>query len=141
MRKTVTAARMLANVPLFSQCTARERSRIGSLFAEARVREGRILCKEGEPGRECFIISEGNAKASLRGRKIADFGPGDFFGEMSLLDGGPRTATVVAQTPMTLFVLTPRELGTLVNQFPTVTTKMLRVMAQRLRSSEKAPTH
>jgi len=141
VRKKASATQALANVPLFSQCTARERAQIGSLLAQVRVKDGEVLCREGKPGRECFIVSEGHAKASLKGRKIAEFGPGAFFGEMSLLDGGPRTATIVAQTPMTLYVLSPSDLATLVNKFPTVTTKMLRVLAQRLRSADKAPTH
>ena len=140
MRRT-SAAGFLADVPIFSQCTARERARIVSLLTEVNVPAGKVLCTEGDPGRECFIVATGNARATLRGKKLADFGPGAFFGEMSILDGGPRTATIVAKTDMKLWVLDPRDLAALVNDFPTVTTKMLRVMAGRLRTAEKAPTH
>jgi CRP/FNR family cyclic AMP-dependent transcriptional regulator len=136
-----TPTQMLLNVPLFSQCSDRERARIASLLPEVRVPAGKVLCREGEPGRECFVVAEGKATATLRKRTLAEFGPGAFFGEMSLLDGGPRTATVVAQTPMTLYVLSPRELAGLIADFPSVTRKMLRVLAQRLRVTEKAPTH
>lgn len=134
-----SGAEILANVPLFSQCSPRERARIGALLTEVQVPAGKVLCKEGTAGRECFIVSDGEAKATLRGRKLASLGPGTFFGEMSLLDGGPRTATIVAQTPMTLYVLSPRDLAGLLADFPSVTTKMLRVLAQRLRAAEKAP--
>ncbi|MGZ4119836.1 MAG: Crp/Fnr family transcriptional regulator [Actinomycetota bacterium] len=140
MRRKASGAQMLANVPLFSQCTPRERARIGALLTEIRVPAGKTLCTEGTAGRECFIVADGRAKATLRRRKLANFGPGAFFGEMSLLDGGPRTATIVAETPMTLYVLSPRDLAGLTNDFPSVTTKMLRVLAQRLRAAEKAPT-
>jgi CRP/FNR family cyclic AMP-dependent transcriptional regulator len=140
LRKNAISA-ILGKVPLFSQLSSRELSRVSSLVTEVRVPEGKVLTREGEPGRECFVVGEGKAKAVLRGKKIASFGPGAFFGEMSLLDGGPRTATVTATSPMTLYVLDPRDLATLVEDFPSVTRKMLKVLAQRLRVAEKAPTH
>jgi CRP/FNR family cyclic AMP-dependent transcriptional regulator len=140
LRKNAITA-ILGQVPLFSQCTTRERSKIGSLLTEVRVPSGKVLTREGEPGRECFVVGEGKAKAELRGKKIATFGPGSFFGEMSLLDGGPRTATITTTAPTTLYVLDPRDLATLVADYPSVTRKMLKVLAERLRRAEKAPTH
>jgi len=140
LRKNAITA-ILGQVPLFSACSASELRKISPLLTEVRVPKGKVLTREGDPGRECFIIGEGKADATLRKKKLATFGPGSFFGEMSLLDGGPRTATVTANTPMTLYVLDPRDLATLVSDHPSVTRKMLKVLAQRLRATEKAPTH
>jgi CRP/FNR family transcriptional regulator, cyclic AMP receptor protein len=132
---------LLRNVTLFAACSDKELSRIASLADELRVDEGHVLTREGKVGGECFVIVEGEAKATLRGKKLATFGPGSFFGEMSLLDHGPRAATVTAQTPMHLLVLDPRGFSSLVDDVPAVARKIMRVLAERLRANEKAPTH
>jgi CRP-like cAMP-binding protein len=134
-------AKLLSGVPMFSLLSKRELTRLGSLLTEIDVPAKEVLCRQGEPGRECFVIGEGSAKATIGRRTIATLGPGSVFGEMSLLDGGPRTATVTAQTPMRLYVLDPASFQTMLNRFPSVTRKILRVMAERLRAAEKAPTH
>lgn len=131
----------LKNVSLFSACTNRELGQIASLVDEVRVDEGTVLTKEGGPGRECFIIQEGQARCTLRGRKLATYGPGDFFGEMALLDQGPRSATVTAITPVRLYVLDARSFSTMLDKHPAVARKILRGLAQRLREAEKAPSH
>lgn len=131
---------VLANVMLFSECNRKELSRIGALATDLDVDEGTVLAREGEVGREFYIIIDGKAVVSISGRQIATLGPGDFFGEMSLLDMGPRVATVKAKTPMEVAVLDPREFATLLIENPAVSRKVLKVMAQRLRDAEKAPT-
>jgi CRP/FNR family transcriptional regulator, cyclic AMP receptor protein len=141
IRDRDTKVTLLAGVPMFSLLSRRELSRLSALMTEIDVRPKEVLVREGEPGRECFIIGEGSAKAVIGRRTIATLGPGSVFGEMSLLDGGPRTATVTAQTPMRLYVLDPASFLTMLNRFPSVTRKILRVMAERLRAAEKAPTH
>lgn len=132
---------VLKNVWLFSACTNKELSRIASMVDEADVSEGAVLTKEGAVGHEFFAVASGKATARLRNKKLASYGPGDFFGEMSLLDQGPRSATITADTDMTLYVLDGRSFGNLIERYPAVARKILRGLAQRLRKAEKAPTH
>ncbi|HSI82090.1 MAG TPA: cyclic nucleotide-binding domain-containing protein [Solirubrobacterales bacterium] len=133
---------LLSSVPLFSACTKRELSRIAALCDKIEVPEGRVLTREGEAGWEFFVIVDGEAKASMRGRRGATLGPGSFFGEMSLLDHGTRTATVTAETDMELLVLNARDFSGLLLEAPTVSRRILEVLAQRLREAERAqPQH
>jgi len=133
---------LLANVPLFSTCNKRELSRIASLVEEVEAPEGKVIVRQGDPGRECFVIADGRAKATIRGKRSAVLGPGSFFGEMSLLDHGPRSATVTAETDMRLLVLGSREFSSLVNEVPVVAVRMMRGLAERLRRSERQqPQH
>src|SRR5919108_6148204 len=133
---------LLSAVPLFSACTNRELRRIASLADQIEVPKGKVLTRQGDPGWECFVITEGEAKATMRGRGSATLGPGSFFGEMALLDQGPRSATVTAETDMHLLVLGSREFSSLVNEVPTVAVRMMRGLAERLRRSERTqPEH
>jgi len=132
--------KLLKGVRLFSACNDRELGRIASLVDEIKVEPGRVLTKEGEPGGEAFVVADGKASATLRKKKLATYGPGSFFGEMSLLDHGPRAATITADTPMHLLVLDPRSFVSLLDDVPSVSRKILRVLAERLRTVEKAPT-
>ncbi|MGH2760660.1 MAG: cyclic nucleotide-binding domain-containing protein [Actinomycetota bacterium] len=132
---------VLQNVWLFSACTSKELGRIASLVDEAEVPKGATLTKEGATGKEFFAVAEGAATAKLRGKKIASYGPGDFFGEMALIDQGPRSATITADTAMKLYVLDSRSFSTLIDRHPAVARKILRGLAGRLRKAEKAPTH
>jgi CRP-like cAMP-binding protein len=132
---------VLSQVLLFSGCNRKELAQIASLATEIDVPEGKVLAKEGSPGREFYVILDGKASVAIGGRRVATLGPSDFFGEMALLDQGPRVATVKAETPMEVAVLDPREFSTLVEEHPGVARKILKVLAQRLRDSERAPTH
>lgn len=131
---------LLGKVPLFSECTQKELSKIASLADEIEVDKGAVLTKEGLPGRECFVVSEGKAKATLRGKKLANYASGDVFGEMSLLDNEPRSATITAESDMVLFVVDSRSFWGLCEEAPSVTRKIMKSIAQRLRKVEKAPT-
>ena len=132
---------LLGNVRLFSACNKRELSRIAALADEVDVPKGKVVIQRGDPGRECFVIAEGKAKATMRGKGSAVLGPGSFFGEMSLLDQGPRSATVTAETDMRLLVLGSREFSALVNEVPTVAVRMMRGLAERLRRAERPQPH
>jgi CRP/FNR family transcriptional regulator, cyclic AMP receptor protein len=133
---------LLANVRLFSTCNKRELARIASLVEEVDAPEGKVIVRQGDPGRECFVIAEGKARATIRGMGSQPLGPGSFFGEMSLLDQGPRSATVTAETDMHLLVLGSREFSSLVNEVPAVAVRMMRGLAERLRSAERRqPQH
>jgi CRP-like cAMP-binding protein len=133
--------RLLGGVTLFSSCTKGELARIASLVDEIEAPKGKTLTREGEPGWEFFVIAEGRATARRRGRKVAEIGPGSFIGEMSLLDEGPRTATVTADTDMHLLVLSSRSFSSLMDEFPRVARRVLSGMAERVRASEQAPTN
>jgi len=128
--------RLLGEISLFSACSKRDLSRIASLVDEIDVPAGRVLTRQGEPGRECFVVVEGKAKATMRGKRSVSFGPGSFFGEMSLLDGGPRSATVTAETDMHLLVLGTGNFANLLDDVPAVARKVMRGMAERLREAE-----
>jgi CRP/FNR family cyclic AMP-dependent transcriptional regulator len=133
---------LLKKVSLFAPCGDKELRRIAHLVDSVEVDEGKVLTKEGDPGREFFVIADGKAKVTLKGKKLADdLGAGTFFGEMSLLDQGPRSATVTALTPMTLYVLDNRSFSTFLDEAPTVGRKIMKGLAQRLRNAEKAPTY
>jgi CRP/FNR family transcriptional regulator, cyclic AMP receptor protein len=133
---------LLGNVRLFSPCNKRELARIAALVDEVEAPKGKVLVRQGDTGQECFVVVEGKAKATIRGKGTAVLGPGSFFGEMSLLDRGPRSATVTAETDMRLLVLGSREFSTLINEVPPVAVRIMRGLAERLRSAEpRQPQH
>jgi CRP-like cAMP-binding protein len=89
--------------------------------------------KQGDVGRECFVLVDGTVKVERNGRKVASLGPGAYFGEMSLLDKGPRTATATAETACTVLVLGPREFSGLLDEVPQLAHKLLAALAARIR--------
>ena len=127
---------LLSDVPLFSACSKRDLRRIAALVDEIDIPEGRVLTRQGDPGWECFVIVAGQAKATVPGSGTASLGPGDVVGEMSLLDQGPRSATVTANSDMHLLVLTSRSFSALINQVPLVARRIMAELAGRLRESE-----
>jgi CRP/FNR family cyclic AMP-dependent transcriptional regulator len=133
--------RLLSGVALFSPCAKHELRRIAALVDEIEAAQGKVLTKEGQTGSEFFVVVKGSATARRRGRKVATIGPGSFFGELALLDQGPRAATVTADTDMQLLVLTSRAFSSLLDDVPSVSRRILRGMAERLRSAEASPTH
>jgi CRP-like cAMP-binding protein len=133
--------RLLSGVALFSPCARHELRRIAALADEIEAPKGKTLVREGDSGSEFFVVVEGTATARRRGRKVGTIGPGSFFGELALLDQGPRAATVTADTDMQLLVLTSRAFSSLLEDVPSVSRRILRGLAERLRSAEGAPTH
>lgn len=134
-----TKVELLKGVSLFSTCNRGELGRIASLADEAEVPEGYALTREGRVGQEFFVIVDGEADVTIRKHKLATLGPGGWFGEMSLLDHGPRAATVTARTPMHLLVLDPASFAQLLSDAPQVTRKILKGLAQRIREVEQSP--
>jgi CRP/FNR family transcriptional regulator, cyclic AMP receptor protein len=127
---------LLRGVSLFSNCSNAELNRIGSLMTMLETPEGSVLVEQGTPGLEFFILVEGTATASRSGLQLAVLEPGSFFGELALLDGGERTATVVATTDMRLLVLTRHEFMSLQSSAPSVAYKMLTELGSRLRKAD-----
>jgi CRP-like cAMP-binding protein len=125
---------MLAEVPLFSACSRQELREIAGLGTSAQVEAGATLTKQGAVGREFFLVTKGSARCLRDGKFIARFGPGDFFGEMALLDRAPRTATIVADEPMELLVLDSREFEAMLEDAPSIARKLLKALAVRQRA-------
>src|SRR5438309_3798509 len=117
--------KLLENVSLFRGLSRKHLERIGRLADEVDVRAGKRLAVAGERGQELFIIIEGQAVAKAGRGRTARLGPGEFFGEMSLVDGGPRSATVEAVTDMRLLVVGRREFWVLLNAAQPIVAKIM----------------
>jgi CRP/FNR family transcriptional regulator, cyclic AMP receptor protein len=114
---------------------------IGRASDEVDVPAGKVLTEEGRQGHEFYLILDGQAAVRRNGKKVATLGPGQYFGELSLLDKGPRSATVVADTDMRLLVLGQREFNGTLDEVQGLAHKLLRTMASRLRESDSKAYH
>ncbi len=128
---------LLKGVDLFAGCTVVELKRIAALTTPASVKQGTLLARQGRPGREFFVVVAGTAVATRNDRELTRYGPGSFFGELALLDGGERTATVYAATGMSVLVLTRGEFNSLQLAAPSVAFKMLTELGARLRRADQ----
>ena len=136
MRRVTSDERinLLRGVWLFERCTRKELAALARMATPLTVEQGRVLATEGTVGEEFVVVVEGVASATVRTEELAQIGPGSFFGELALLDGGPRTATVRAQTPMLVLVLSRSDFDSLVDRaIPSVGRRMLITLAERLR--------
>jgi CRP/FNR family cyclic AMP-dependent transcriptional regulator len=129
---------LLKKVPLFSGCSKGELRELALVADEIDLREGRTLVREGQPGREFFVLVDGSVRVSRGGRKLADLGPGDWFGEIALLTNTPRTATVTATSPIRVLVVTDRSFRQLVERIPKIALKVLASVGERLGSDAKS---
>ena len=127
----------LARVPLFSDCSKHELDRLARRTTDIVLEAGQPIIKEGRTGFEFFVIVEGTAEVTRRGKRITELGPGDFFGELALLDNAPRDATVAALTPMEVIVLTRSEFNAALAEAPGMTRKLMTGMARRLRQLDE----
>jgi CRP-like cAMP-binding protein len=128
---------LLRKVDLFSSCTRTELARIASISTEHLVGAGDVLTVQGEPGEEFFVIVSGTAVASRDEVFLAALEPTAFFGELALLDGGERTATVVAKTDMRLLVLSRREFFSDHFLVASVARRMMKELGSRLRQTDE----
>ncbi len=126
-------ARLLSRVPLFAHLNGRALAKLEPLVDEIDVQPGKVLTKEGLAGHEFFIIMDGTVTVSRGGEPLATLGPGDFLGEIALIDGGPRTATATADTGCRLLVLAHREFDSLLAEHIEVRTAVLTALAERVR--------
>jgi CRP/FNR family transcriptional regulator, cyclic AMP receptor protein len=124
----------LAAVPIFSGCSRRELGIIGRSVKEITHRAGAVIAREGQRGIGLFLILDGECSVSIGGKERARLGPGQFFGEISLLDGGPRTASVTAATDVRLLGLTEWTFRGLLAEYPSIALRTLESIAGRLRS-------
>jgi CRP/FNR family cyclic AMP-dependent transcriptional regulator len=127
----------LENIAMFSRCTERQLRKITPLMTGLRVPAGKVLARTGEPGSECFFVVSGVARIVRGGTTVENLGPGSHYGEVSLLDGGPRTETVVADTDMELLFMSQSEFTSDDLLVPSVAREMLAELAARLRRAEE----
>ena len=124
---------LLKRVPLFQGCGAGQLDAIGQLADEIDVAEGTTLMREGERAGEFFVIIDGSVRVEKGGQTIAHLGAGDFLGEIALVDGGPRTATAVVESPSRLLVVAHREFHSLMEAHPGISISILEALARRVR--------
>ena len=123
---------LIKGVPLFSECSRKDLDEIAGIADEIDLREGKELTIEGRAGREFFVLVEGGADVKKGNRRINRLGPGDFFGEISLVTRRPRTATVTATSPVRALVITDRSFRALLEHQPEIQGKVMSALAARL---------
>jgi CRP-like cAMP-binding protein len=123
---------LIRHVPLFANCSKGELRKIASLADEIDLPEGRVLIKEGDLGREFFVLIEGKVDVTAKKVSIHTLQSGDFFGEMALVSNAPRNATVTALTPLRVLVITDRDFRRLLQESPAIQLKVLNSLANRL---------
>jgi CRP-like cAMP-binding protein len=128
---------LLADVKLFSRCTTRQRRAIARHAQIAELPAGVDLVKEGEPGDALFIILDGDAIVHRDGEELNRVGPGAYFGELAILDGEPRSATVVAETDVKVAVIGIRMFRTLLREFSDLAEQLLIALAGELRDARR----
>lgn len=126
----------LEDVAMLAGCSRRQLRAIARISEVIEVMEGTVLARSGEPGEEFFLILDGAARVDVSARKRSRLQPGQYFGEMSLLDGGPRSATVVADTPLRLLVIKRGDFATLLREAPELTYSLLATLSRRVRVAE-----
>jgi CRP-like cAMP-binding protein len=129
---------ILAGVPLFAGLSTRHLKRIRDLAEEARYMAGAPLVKEGDDGDTFFVILEGMAKVMVGKRVINQLLPGDYFGEISLLDGGKRTASVISETPMRVLIIDRKKFLRLLDEENAITLALLQGLARTIRRTDRS---
>jgi len=132
--------RHLEDVPLLAECTQKQLRAISDISRVVEVPAGTSLTRAGQPGDEFFVILDGSAAVEKPGKKRVFLRPGDFFGEMSLLDGGPRSVTVRAATSLRVLVIDRKNFQGVLREVPDLTQKLLVTLSRRIRALE-TPEH
>ena len=131
-----TKADALARCPFFADLSRNELRELAKVTEDMEVEEGKALTREGASGSEFFVIVDGEVAVTKDGSEIRSLGEGDFFGEISLLEDRPRTATVTAKTPLRFFVLTRQNFRALLDKQPELEEKVTTALEERLRTTE-----
>ncbi|MGH9029645.1 MAG: cyclic nucleotide-binding domain-containing protein [Acidimicrobiales bacterium] len=130
---------LISGIPLFSACSKREIGQVAALTVPAQLNKGSIMTREGADGGLAFIIASGRAEVRRGGKHLARIGPGEVVGELSLIDGQPRSATVIATTDMEVLELDRRDLLKVMRKVPSVVRKLLESLSERLREVNALP--
>ncbi|MGI8925514.1 MAG: cyclic nucleotide-binding domain-containing protein [Tepidiformaceae bacterium] len=139
LKRREEQAGVLAKVPLFSGLSKKQLVAVARTTDQVSAQAGAVLCRQGHLGREFVLIVEGEARVERDGKKIGLMGAGEFFGEMSLLDGKPRTATVVTETPCEVLVVDGRAFTPLLETVPALQRQILVNLCTRLRDCYETP--
>jgi CRP/FNR family cyclic AMP-dependent transcriptional regulator len=123
---------LIRHVPLFSKLSKSGLQEVASIADEIDLPEGKELTREGQPGREFFVILEGSAEVTQDGKRIRTMGEGDFLGEIALVTKQPRTATVTCTSPVRALVITDRGFAQLLRDSPEIGQGVLEALAERL---------
>jgi len=123
---------LIRKIPLFKHCSKKELGDIAAIADEVDLKEGTELTHEGRIGREFFVMVQGNADVWMGGQLVNSVRQGDFLGEVALVTGRPRTATVKATTPVRVLVITARDFRKLLEDSPEIQRKVLVALAERL---------
>ena len=134
-----TNTEVLRTVPLFMGMTDRSLESIAALAREGNYDPTSVIVREGEPGDSFVVILRGGATVEQDGRTLNTLGPGDFLGEIALIDGGPRTATVTATEPIAALVIDRDGFQRLMDEHPVVRHDLVSALTQRLRQRAPAP--
>jgi CRP-like cAMP-binding protein len=125
-------AELIASAPLFSGCSKKELRLVAMLADEIDFRSGKVLTRQGAPGREFFVLLEGEVEVVRDGKRVGTLSAGDFFGELALVSKIPRTATVTASTDVRALVVVDRDFRRLLHDEPSVAVKVMEAMAERM---------
>ena len=128
---------LLKGIPLLEGCSKKELSLLADIADEMEFAPGDVICKEGDSGLGLQLIVEGEAKVEVKGKTRRKMGSGMFFGDIALLDGGPRSATVIANAETTVLTVPAWSFQALLKQQPAIAVKMLPVLAHRLRTADQ----
>lgn len=131
----------LRRVPLFAGCTEKQLQFIAGRADELDFEQGKVLCREGKSGGDFFVLLSGAAEVSADGRVLRTLREGDFFGEIAVLDNGPRSATITVLEPARALVLGPAQFRDILHQNAEIATKMLHVVVERLRAGNSHLPH
>jgi CRP-like cAMP-binding protein len=131
-----TRIELLRGLPLFELCSKRDLRRIAAIAVERELEAGAELIREGEPAGEFYVVVEGEVDVRRRGRRVAHLGAGSFVGEIALLSRSPRTATVVAATPLRVLAISGRDFVALLDTLPELWLKVARTLADRVDADE-----
>ena len=137
MASKKTYLESLRRVALFSSCSTKDLEKIAKAGDEVKMDAGSVIVDQGQTGREAFVIISGSATVKRNGKKVATLGAGAVVGELSLLDHGPRTATVVADTECTMLVISQRQFLAVIDAIPALSHKLLATLAGRIRELDR----
>jgi CRP/FNR family transcriptional regulator, cyclic AMP receptor protein len=136
--QTPQTLELLSLIPLFNGMSQRHLKAVAKAAQEVIVVQGQLLTRQGEPGDELILIADGTASVKVNGMEVARKRSGDVIGEMCLIDGRPRSATVTAETSMTLLVINRRAFNKLLDDIPGLARKLLVELSSRLRDADDA---
>jgi CRP-like cAMP-binding protein len=128
----------LGEVELFRHCTPKELARLGSITDEAVLETGQVLCRQGEVATAAYVIDDGEASVEIGTQVIGTVGPGESVGEMGLLDYRPRSASVIARSPMKVYVINARRFESVLEDTPSLARSLLRELTGRIRGLDQA---